>query len=467
MHVVDEFGLGRFDPALRPVPASQRTQTGAVLNGSVDPESELNTEKEGVVDCHFEYVSEAAFNANDVNEVQGVTVGGASGGTFSLGVEGQSTTAKGTGDLAGPASGKGDLIAGSNTIAGVSASAGAFAVGQQLSGVGIPQDAVVLSVQPGGIVLSVDATASGEGVALSAVSDEVTAVNATSGAFAVGEEIGGAGVPPGTTIVKATPGRLTLSADTASGAGDALSAALSYDSSAAEVQSALESLAPVGAGNIAVKGEPGGPYTVQFMGSLADTAVPQLTTDASGLTPGGAMVTSAIQTQGGEGWGTAKSVTCEHPDAGEIPKSDAETTVHAQIREQLEAGASYRFRLVATVGGKLGGTSRSAVASFAVPHAPRVTGTAASGITSTFARLSAEVDPLGVDTTYQFQYFLWNGSGRMGNRGPVRLSRRRRPWMSARVVKRGSSPKRSSRALGAWRRGPRTVSGWSRRMKRV
>jgi hypothetical protein len=65
-HAVDEFEAGHFVPGLRPAAATQRGQTSAVLNGFVDPESELNPEriggeKVGVTDCRFEYVTEAAY----------------------------------------------------------------------------------------------------------------------------------------------------------------------------------------------------------------------------------------------------------------------------------------------------------------------------------------------------------------------------------------------------------------------
>jgi hypothetical protein len=408
-HVVDEFGAGHFDAAVRPVGATERKQTGAVLNGAVDPESELNIERVGsnelvgVVDCHFEYVSEAGFKANDVDEVQSVALAGASGGSFSLGLEGESTAAEGSGDVVGPASAKGDLIEGSNEITGLSSVVGEFVAGEAIVGGGIPKGTTIVLVQPGGIVLSADATVSGSGVEVSAVSDEVTDVETSSGVFAVGEEVVGAGIPVGTTIVKAALGRLVLSADVTASGSPKLSAALAYDASAEQVESALGSLSSVGVGNVAVSGVAGGPYSVEFTGAPADTAVALLSADSSGLTGGGSVSTSLVS-EGGDGWGAAKSVGCEDPGAGEIPKRDVETAVHGQIRESLEAGASYRYRLSAKLGGLKGGTAYSAVAAFAVPHAPRVSATAVGGVTSTFATFSGEVNPLGGDTSYQFEY---------------------------------------------------------------
>jgi hypothetical protein len=58
-------------------------------------------------------------------------------------------------------------------------------------------------------------------------------------------------------------------------------AAIPYNATAGEVQEALESLAGVGAGNVAVSGSGGGSWTIEFKGPLlSDTDVPQLTVDA-------------------------------------------------------------------------------------------------------------------------------------------------------------------------------------------
>jgi hypothetical protein len=113
---------------------------------------------------------------------------------------------------------------------------------------------------------------------------------------------------------------------------------------------------------------------------------------------------AAYQTSGFEDLSSGGIVPCEHPDAGEIPRSDAETPVHALVSEHVESGVTYRYRVAATVGGKLGGTGYSVSSAFTAAHAPRVSATAASGVTSSFAQLSGDVAPLGADTTYQFQY---------------------------------------------------------------
>jgi hypothetical protein len=63
-----------------------------------------------------------------------------------------------------------------------------------------------------------------------------------------------------------------------------------FNASAKEVREALEGLASIGPSNVIVIGGPGGegggtPYTVIFVGSLAEKAITPLTTNHSGLTP--------------------------------------------------------------------------------------------------------------------------------------------------------------------------------------
>jgi hypothetical protein len=64
---------------------------------------------------------------------------------------------------------------------------------------------------------------------------------------------------------------------------------------AATVQAALEALPNIGAGNVSVTGSAGGPYTVSFQGTLADTNVAQMTSTPTG---GTGTVTVATVTAG-------------------------------------------------------------------------------------------------------------------------------------------------------------------------
>jgi hypothetical protein len=77
-----------------------------------------------------------------------------------------------------------------------------------------------------------------------------------------------------------------------------------FNATAAEVQSALESLKSIGAGNVRVfQGGPGGPYFVEFVGSLANKPITPLTTSRSLLTPsktGAFLATVVVRRPGGE-----------------------------------------------------------------------------------------------------------------------------------------------------------------------
>jgi hypothetical protein len=113
---------------------------------------------------------------------------------------------------------------------------------------------------------------------------------------------------------------------------------------------------------------------------------------------------AAYQKTGFEDLSSGGEVPCEDPAAAGIPKDDAYTPVHAGVSEHVESGVTYRYRLSATTGGLLGGVEHTAPLAFTAVHAPRVSATDAAGITSSFARLSGDVAPLGADTSYQFQY---------------------------------------------------------------
>jgi hypothetical protein len=135
------------------------------------------------------------------------------------------------------AAGAGDLTTGSQEVTGVTTAAGAFAVGQAIYGEGIAAGTTITALEPAGpgtLTLSADATETAAGVRLGALaaatgdlsaatgtgtlaekSTEVTALATTAGAFAVGQEVSGTGIPAGTTIAALEPtgpGTITLSA---------------------------------------------------------------------------------------------------------------------------------------------------------------------------------------------------------------------------------------------------------------
>ena len=71
---------------------------------------------------------------------------------------------------------------------------------------------------------------------------------------------------------------------------------LAAAATAAQVQTALAALSNIGAGNVTVTGANGGPYTVSFVGTLAETNVAQMTATPTG---GTGTVTVATVTAGG------------------------------------------------------------------------------------------------------------------------------------------------------------------------
>lgn len=95
-----------------------------------------------------------------------------------------------------------------------------------------------------------------------------------------------------TITIDATGGTYTLTY-----AGQT-TAAIDWDATAAEVKAALEALSNIGAGDVTVTGDAGGPYTVTFGGSLGDTNVAEMTATDS-LTGGAGTVTIATTTGGG------------------------------------------------------------------------------------------------------------------------------------------------------------------------
>lgn len=87
---------------------------------------------------------------------------------------------------------------------------------------------------------------------------------------------------------------LTLSGQT--------TAAIAFNAAASAVEAALELLSTIGQGNVQVTGNAGGPYTVEFVGDLADQNIAAMTADGASLTGGTTpAVAIATATAGVEG----------------------------------------------------------------------------------------------------------------------------------------------------------------------
>lgn len=139
---------------------------------------------------------------------------------------------------------------------------------------------------------------------------------------------------------------VTLTDDTDGGTftltfeGDTTSA-LAWDATSATIQTALEALTSIGAGNVAVAGD--GPHTVTFDGDLAGQNVSLLTADGSSLTAttGEEGVSVDQGTQGREASATGGGVDEELP--GGVAKEDPITmprTDEAEARAVFYASAN-------------------------------------------------------------------------------------------------------------------------------
>jgi hypothetical protein len=103
-----------------------------------------------------------------------------------------------------------------------------------------------------------------------------------------------------------------------------------------------------------------------------------------------------------EGFAKATSSECS-PAASAIPTENKADAVKAGIGH-LTPGTTYRYRLVATSEGALGGSVDSEPLAFTAPGAPMVLSSSVSNLSSTFADLNAQIDPAGAATTYHFEY---------------------------------------------------------------
>ncbi len=178
------------------------------------------------------------------------------------------------------------------------------------------------------------------------------------------------GLSIGTLTVKAAGGTFTLAFQ------GKTTPPLAHNASAASVEAALEALSTIGAGNVDVKGGPGGsaPYDVTFTGALSGAAVSQIGGNPLNL-------------------------------VGAPEKVSAAAT-------GLDPNTEYKFRLVTNKGP----FPATAVTSFSlsfktVASAPLISDLGAVQVADTSARLVGTIDPRNTDTAYVFQYGTTPGLG--------------------------------------------------------
>ena len=92
------------------------------------------------------------------------------------------------------------------------------------------------------------------------------------------------------------------------------------------------------------------------------------------------------------------------PCTPSVPVDSEYHAVHATITQHVTSGTTYRYRLVASTSGALGGTAESNVLGFTALAAPRVDSTTVTDVSSEFAELQAQISPLGAGTAYHFEY---------------------------------------------------------------
>jgi hypothetical protein len=174
--------------------------------------------------------------------------------------------------------------------------------------------------------------------------------------------------------VTATGGSFTL------GFQGESSGAIPFDGSAGEVQAALEAIPALGVGQVAVSGEAGGPFSIEFTGSRAGQDVPELSAEAAGLT--GEEPTAIVAT-------TTPAVSLF-----------ADRQVNAPLTG-LAPGTTYHFRVVAE---NASGTVEGPDQTFETLPPVSIESESASAVTADSAKLSTELNAHGLRSEYHFEY---------------------------------------------------------------
>jgi hypothetical protein len=180
---------------------------------------------------------------------------------------------------------------------------------------------------------------------------------------------------------------------------------LPFDATPAEIDTALETLTTVGAGNVTVSGGPGDevastPYLVTFVGALGGQDVPELGVDGTELIgPNhGAFVQTVGEGHGIENFNRAVPAPCNVDPLKTPGVNNVETELSG-----LLPNMTYHFRLTAE---NAGGTDTEVAANTFTtdpPVAPTATITGVNNITTTSADVTSTVNPNGTATTGVFE----------------------------------------------------------------
>ncbi len=341
-------------PAVLSEAVANTAVTSSTLKAQIDPRG-------FATGFRFQYLSEAAYEANEPNERQSLTVS-ATGGLLGLGFEGRHlggaftanlsagsklaeglVAAKGVAEVHaangtanfGGAVGKGTVIAGSKQVTATSASEGAFASGQTISGKGIPAGATIVTAAGSNLTLSVPATESEAGIALKAGTTTLSSVSASEGAFEVGQVVEGPGIGfINTRIVAVNGAELTLSKPTEKpGNGVAITAGSTTLTGAVASEGSFEPGTPISGNGIPA----GTQITAVHVGSLTISRAPTKPGSAVAISSVGPAPLAAGESV--EGPGIPPGTTIETAEAGKLKLSaPAESTA---IGVHLRAGIPF------------------------------------------------------------------------------------------------------------------------------
>lgn len=125
-----------------------------------------------------------------------------------------------------------------------------------------------------------------------------------------------------------------------------------YNAAAATVATALKGLSNIGDSDVSVSGSAGGPYTVTFIGSLADTNVPEMTATDVDLTGTGHSVAVSTTTEGSNNpWVSETKLTDRYDAVAGTVFSDISGTLTV---EQSSDGTNWDLTSNTSVTGNTG-----------------------------------------------------------------------------------------------------------------
>lgn len=149
----------------------------------------------------------------------------------------------------------------------------------------------------------------------------------------------------------------------------------------------------------------------EFFSAPPDLPVITKTT-ATQISPTGATLSSMVNPGNGDTlytfeYGPTSAYGTFTPISTSIGNDDVDHPV-TSVLEGLTPATTYHYRVVAT---NFGGTTQGPDQTFTTPGPPRIESTSPSSVTETTARLTAQVVPNRLSTTYHFEYGASGGYG--------------------------------------------------------